>query len=597
MIRLFSSYRQARTNSRRPHASRRQPFVELLESRTVPSTFTVTNLADSGLGSLRDAVNQANANPGADTIQFDHGLHGTITLAREIAITDSLTLNGPGSNHLTISGGRTTRVFDISADSVSIADLTIAGGLADSNTVNGSFGGGIYNAAGTLTLTDDVLSSNEADGTAAGDTGWGGGIYNASEAALSVNDSSFVDNVAVGNSRGRGGAVMNDGAATVTHSTFTDNEAIGGNGGSPTASSGSGGAIRNEFGAHLMVSDCTFADNTAIGGTTTTGNGSAGAGGAIWDGFATAVVDNCTFKDNRVSGGNPTTGVGGLGLGGAILVQSDLVAGIATLTLTDSQFIGNESDGGNGGGAGVGGAILTNGDGADTTIANTSFADNQAIGGSGGPSSGLFGAGGLGIGGAILNAFGGSLQVTSALFNGNLAVGGEGSDGWGGAIANVAGGGDGHDTTATITATSFVNNQAIGGAGAGSDNGGNGLGGALFNGGEGVFGSNAPFALQLTVSNCTVANNQAIGSAGANGGNGLGGGLFNDSGNSTATMSNTNLVANSAIGGAASAGGTPGQGIGGSIYNIGTVNVHQVVVKGNHASTSDDDVFGPLIIF
>jgi hypothetical protein len=35
-------------------------------------------------------------------------------------------------------------------------------------------------------------------------------------------------------------------------------------------------------------------------------------------------------------------------------------------------------------------------------------------------------------------------------------------------------------------------------------------------------------------------------------------------------------------------------GVGGGIYTTGTTNVHQVVVEGNKASTSDDDVFGVL---
>jgi hypothetical protein len=45
-------------------------LAELLKDRTVPSTFTVLNLADSGTGSLRQAVLDANANPGADLILF-----------------------------------------------------------------------------------------------------------------------------------------------------------------------------------------------------------------------------------------------------------------------------------------------------------------------------------------------------------------------------------------------------------------------------------------------------------------------------------------------------------------------------------------------
>src|SRR5262249_50975323 len=102
---------------RRKRALPRQRTVlqlEALEDRAVPSTFTVTNLSDHDPGSLRAAILAANANPGADTIQFAHGLHGTIPLASEVAITQDLTIHGPGANQVTVSGGGTTRVFDIS---------------------------------------------------------------------------------------------------------------------------------------------------------------------------------------------------------------------------------------------------------------------------------------------------------------------------------------------------------------------------------------------------------------------------------------------------------------------------------------------------
>jgi hypothetical protein len=54
--------------------------VEALEDRTLPSTFTVLNLADSGAGSLRQAVLDADAAPGQNDIVFAAGLSGTITL-------------------------------------------------------------------------------------------------------------------------------------------------------------------------------------------------------------------------------------------------------------------------------------------------------------------------------------------------------------------------------------------------------------------------------------------------------------------------------------------------------------------------------------
>ena len=51
------------------------------ERRTLLSTYTVTNLNDTGAGSLPDAIQQANVNAGADTIDFAPGLSGTISLA------------------------------------------------------------------------------------------------------------------------------------------------------------------------------------------------------------------------------------------------------------------------------------------------------------------------------------------------------------------------------------------------------------------------------------------------------------------------------------------------------------------------------------
>src|SRR5262245_20821974 len=73
-------------------AATRRLGLEVLEDRSLPSTFTVTNLLDSGAGSLRAAVSAANANPGADTIDF--ATTGTIGLTSgELLITDSLTIN------------------------------------------------------------------------------------------------------------------------------------------------------------------------------------------------------------------------------------------------------------------------------------------------------------------------------------------------------------------------------------------------------------------------------------------------------------------------------------------------------------------------
>jgi hypothetical protein len=47
--------------------------VELLEDRRVPTAYSVSTTGDSGPGSLRQAILDANSNPGPDTIQFGIG--------------------------------------------------------------------------------------------------------------------------------------------------------------------------------------------------------------------------------------------------------------------------------------------------------------------------------------------------------------------------------------------------------------------------------------------------------------------------------------------------------------------------------------------
>ena len=65
------------------------------------ATITVTSTADSGPGSLRDAI--AAASDG-DTIQFAAALNGqSITLtSAELAIDKNITINGPGPDQLAV---------------------------------------------------------------------------------------------------------------------------------------------------------------------------------------------------------------------------------------------------------------------------------------------------------------------------------------------------------------------------------------------------------------------------------------------------------------------------------------------------------------
>lgn len=88
-------------------------FTYVLPSSATPLTFTVTNVLNTGVGSFRQAVLDANANPGHDTIAFNIpgiGPHNIPTVPT-YSITDPVTIDGlsqPGSQ----CGGELPIVFD-----------------------------------------------------------------------------------------------------------------------------------------------------------------------------------------------------------------------------------------------------------------------------------------------------------------------------------------------------------------------------------------------------------------------------------------------------------------------------------------------------
>ena len=117
----------------------------------LPTPRLVTNTNDSGDGSLRQTIIDADASNTGDTIMFSSGVTGTITLSSgSLVIEHSLTIIGPGASTLAISGGGTSQVFIVdSGATVLISGLTIQDGTA-------AFGGGIGNS-GILTLTNCTL--------------------------------------------------------------------------------------------------------------------------------------------------------------------------------------------------------------------------------------------------------------------------------------------------------------------------------------------------------------------------------------------------------------------------------------------------------
>ena len=155
--------RNQRCVRQRLHQYRRSLRFEPLEDRRMLAVVTVDTLDDTvnfsdGHTSLREAIFATNIVPGADTINFAPALTAggpaKILLTQgELAITDSLTIDGPGANLLTIDAQQASRIFDITA---TVGDFSITGlSLTNGHTVGGdvSYSGGAIRSLTTGQLT------------------------------------------------------------------------------------------------------------------------------------------------------------------------------------------------------------------------------------------------------------------------------------------------------------------------------------------------------------------------------------------------------------------------------------------------------------
>jgi hypothetical protein len=452
--------------------------------------FVVTNLDDSGEGSLRQAILDANANVGADTITFE--VSGTITLASSLPTIGSggLTIDGAGQT-VTISGNNSVRVLRMASGAVAtVRNLTITGGLATDICNQFTNGGGICNF-GTLTIENSTITDNQAIGSG---NASGGGIRN--DGTLTVTNSTFSGNTSAGNGSAIASANAN---LTVANSTFLGNTADGSAGGgiftrggtisNSTFSNNSGGGIHN-FDGTFNVTNSMFSGN------------SAGAGGGIGGGGNLTVRDS-TFSNNQSNQA-----------GGAIHVGGSL----SKLTVENSTFYDNKA------GSSGGGAINTGA--SNSRISNSTFSGNQVTGSSSGTATGggaIRNIGTLAVelsifsgnsspgkgGGGILNS--GTLNVTNSTFTDNIA----GNEG-GGAIRVFTG-------LVTIIDSTFTDNSTTTTGGSGG-----GPGGAIFNGRADTAATN------LTVTNSTFSGNTSAGP---------GGGIRNSS---TLSVMNSTLLNNSA---------------------------------------------------
>ena len=281
------------------------------------ATITVTSIADNGVGSLREAL--ANANNG-DTVVFDSSLSGQLIAltSGQLVVSKSISITGPGGNRLRVQrstqlGTPYFRILYVgSGNTVTISGLDIEGGHAD-----GDAGGGIFNDENSiLTLNDCSVSSNSASA--------GGGIYSRN-ATLTVNDCTFEIN----SSNSDGGAIYSSGSFYGNATLTVNNSLLNGN----SANSGLGGGILNA-GFQSGNATATVTSSLIMGNSAVLGGGIYNDGDT--SGHATVSVSNSTFSINSAyqsSGGG---------------ICNDGIAGEAHVTVKNSTFSWNKAINGGG---------------------------------------------------------------------------------------------------------------------------------------------------------------------------------------------------------------------------------------------------------
>ncbi len=465
------------------------------------------NTASNGKFSLREAIVAANANAGSDEIDFDSSLSGTIELEHgQMAITDSVVIEGPGMEDLRIDAQGESRIFRITGGvTVAISDLELAYGYATDAPGYGDYsygyatGGAIQNFDGNdLTLEYVRFLGNIVIGPMSSQ---GGAIDNASS-ALTIDNCEFIENESQGEYLAEGGAISNQAAPAGESSTLdiTDTLFEGNIADAPKGAdqwdleewedndmapvvgflvgAGVGGAIRTTAGSDTTISYSEFKSNESLSANVLEGNGGVGAsGGAIlvadFSFFVAPIAtevnfSHTVFEENVATAGSTedVSGVGSNAAGGAISFGAGLSGTFGVISSCD--FIKNGTTGGDGGtpgkseGAGI--AVRSK----ELLIEDSVFEENQAEGP--GDSNG----GGLALitpGPAIPNPQPKpDVELTGCTFEGNSA---DGADSKGGAIYN------GFEATTLLEESDVFDNEADGGI--------SGYGGGLYNDPDGTF--------------------------------------------------------------------------------------------------------------
>jgi hypothetical protein len=511
----------------------RRPLVlglslSLVAALGLSLTFAMAHLAHAAAittVTVCDAATLSGAISGAaagDTLQFS--CDGVISLSSALVIDHDITLDATGHN-VTLDGGGSARVLQVNSGvHFTLTHLTIAhgkvvgvDGVNPGDPGSAAAGGGLLSHGGVVTINNSVFTNNAVIG----------GTGKAQSGSDVLGKAGLVGSAGGDASGAAVGCDLNS-TLVINASTFTANQAQGGVGGA----GGDGGP-----GIIYPNNDVVLAGQGGNGGV-----GGRGLGAAVACDHSSVTIRDSVFSQNHTQGG--TGGQGGKGgLGGPLPAPLPTASPLPGWPVV--QYLHWAGFGGFGGAA-SGGAVVANA-GSAVTISNSDFSSNDVVGGVG--AAGIPGAGLIGVCGQCTGTPGG--------------VGGFGAPGTGGAAACESSG------TLSIANSTFASNNAHGGVSGAGGPSEQGRGGDSTYGGRGVGGAvgcNAGGA--LTISNSLLTNNQAQGGAGGAGG---------DSGTSGVC-----IIANPGpIGCDGGAGGYSGVGWGGAVGNLSTTTVTSSAISDN----------------
>lgn len=444
------------------------------------TTFTVTNVNDSGAGSLRAAITAANADVGSPTV-IDFAVNGTITLASALpTITHDVTIDGTSAPGFTAGGPPAVEVnfnsnaglvFGTGSDGSHLLGLSLGNASGNGVTLN----------AGSITLNGNYIGLNLA-GAAFGNGG----------------DGVFVSATSANNTIGLNPTVASGVVSNV----------ISGNGGSGIVLSGSSG--------NTLVSNRIGTDPT---GTVAMANGGNGiwltAGASNNEIGGTAFVDSATGQINNPTGNKGTTTpvfvvppqgnlVSGNSLNGVLIdtgsQNNTLNGNFIGTTANGNSALGNTLDG-----------VAINGANGNSLVGcqfvNNPFVYYNVVSGNGGNGLSIINANNTTVQGNFFGIAANNSQMVGNALDGILVAGTSNNTTVGGVIplGNVSAGNGQNGIEVTGSASNFITFNTFGGLYA--------FGGAAPNGNDGLLltSSGSGNVVQTNVFSGNVNNGIEIG--------------------------------------------------------------------------------------